>query len=51
MDFSNQLNNTDILENFDFEQYLQNADSAAFDFDAAAFDGPDGIEASLGGGS
>ncbi len=48
MPFNSDLNNTDILENFDFEQFLTQTDGD-FNFDPATFgDAPDGIE--IGGG-
>ncbi len=51
MAFNNQLDNPDILENFDFEQFLQSTDGGDFSFDPAAFEGADGIEAGMGGGT
>ena len=50
MAFNPELNNPDILENFDFEQFLQTTDGD-FNFDATAFDGADAIEAAMGGGT
>ena len=51
MAFNNQLDNPDILENFDFEQFLQSTDGADFSFDPGAFEGADAIEAGMGGGT
>lgn len=48
MPFNGDLNNSDILENFDFEQFLQSTDSD-FNFDPSTFDG--GAEIEIGGGS
>ena len=48
MPFNSDLNNPDILENFDFEQFLQTTDGD-FNFDPSTFDAGDGIE--IGGGS
>ena len=50
MAFNPQLDNPDILENFDFEQFLQTTEGD-FSFDPAAFDGADAIEAGMGGGT
>ena len=48
MPYNSDLNNPDLLENFDFEQFLSNTDD--FSFDPAAFgDAPDGLEAGLTG--
>lgn len=44
MPFNSDLNNTDILENFDFEQFLQGTDGD-FNFDPSTFEAGDGIEA------
>lgn len=41
--------NGDLLESFDFEQFLQSTDDTGFTFDPASFDETNGIEASLGG--
>ena len=46
MPFNSDLNNTDILENFDFEQYMADGD---FNFDPATFEPVEGIE--IGGGT
>ena len=48
MPFNSDLNNPDILENFDFEQFLQTTDGD-FNFDPSTFEPGDGIE--IGGGS
>ncbi|CAD6591660.1 MAG: hypothetical protein ASARMPREDX12_006267 [Alectoria sarmentosa] len=48
MPFNSDLNNSDILENFDFEQFLQTTDGD-FNFDPSTFETGDGIE--IGGGS
>lgn len=48
MPFNSDLNNPDILESFDFEQFLQTTDSD-FNFDPSTFDPGDGIE--MTGGS
>lgn len=42
MQFNNDPNDSSVLENFDFEQFLQ---GDAFNFDATTFDIGDGIEA------
>ena len=47
MPFNSDLNNTDILENFDFEQFLTN--EGDFNFDPSTFENAEGIE--IGGGS
>lgn len=49
MPFNGDLNNTDILENFDFEQFLQTTDGTDFNFDPATFEA--GGEIEIGGGS
>ena len=41
MPFNSDLNNPDILENFDFEQYLQTTDGG-FNFDPSTFEAGDG---------
>lgn len=50
MAFNAQLDHPDILENFDFEQFLQTT-GEDFSFDPSAFDGADAIEAGMGGGT
>ena len=47
MPFNSDLNNPDVLENFDFDQFLQTTDGD-FKFDPSAFEAGDGIE--IGGG-
>ena len=47
MPFNSDLNNSDVLENFDFEQFLQTTDRD-FNFDPSTFETGDGIE--IGGG-
>ncbi|KAL6713948.1 hypothetical protein ACLMJK_008442 [Lecanora helva] len=48
--FNNDLSNPDLLENFDFEQFLQNTDAGDFNFDPVAFDtNADNMEASMTG--
>lgn len=47
--FTDDMNSGDLLENFDFEQFLQVTDEAGFTFDPATFDETNGIEAGLGG--
>lgn len=49
MPFNNDLSNPDLLENFDFEQFLQNTGTEDFNFDPSAFETPDGIEAGMTG--
>ena len=49
MDYNNDLGQGDVLESFDFEQFLQTTDDGGFSFDAAAFENIEGIEAGLGG--
>jgi hypothetical protein len=51
LNFNDQLNNPDILENFDFEQFLQSTTDEGFNFDPSAFEATDGIEAGIGGGT
>ena len=51
MSFNNQLENPDLLENFDFEQFLQGTNGEEFNFDPSAFDTGDGIEAGISGGT
>ncbi|KAL9075186.1 MAG: hypothetical protein Q9161_001872 [Pseudevernia consocians] len=43
MPFNSDLNNPDILENFDFEKFLQTTDGD-FNFDPSTFDVGDGVE-------
>ena len=50
MAFNSQMENPDILESFDFEQFLQTT-GEEFSFDPAAFEGADAIEAGMGGGT
>ena len=47
MPFNSDLNNTDILENFDFDQFLSTTDGD-FNFDPSTFEGN---EIEIGGGS
>ncbi|KAK4695746.1 hypothetical protein P7C71_g2060, partial [Lecanoromycetidae sp. Uapishka_2] len=47
--FTDNMNNGDLLENFDFEQFLQSTDEGGFTFDPSTFEEPGGIEAGLGG--
>ena len=49
MPFNSDLNNTDILENFDFEQFLQTTADGDFSFDPSTFEAADTID--VGGGS
>lgn len=49
MPFNSDLNNPDLLENFDFEQFLQTTDGD-FNFDPSSFGDAEGIEAGMGGG-
>lgn len=48
MPFNNDLSNPDLLDNFDFEQFLQSTDGGDFNFDPAAFESAEGIEAGIG---
>ena len=48
MSFNPDINNSDLLENFDFEQFLQSTDGGTFEFDASAFEATDPIEAGVG---
>ena len=49
MQFNHDLSSqADLLENFDFEQFLQNAQED-FSFDPSAFEGPDSLEAGMTG--
>ncbi len=41
MPFNNDLSNPDLLENFDFEQFLQNTNDGDFNFDPSAFENGD----------
>ena len=50
MAFNSQMENPDLLEHFDFEQFLQTTDGD-FSFDPTAFEGGDAIEAGMGGGT
>lgn len=51
MPFTTELNG-DVLENFDFDSFLQGTTGEEFNFDAAslggAFGAPDGVEAGAG---
>ena len=50
MGFTNDLNNSELLDNFDFEQFLQTTDGGEFNFDPSAFENPDGsMEAGMTG--
>lgn len=49
MPFNGDLSNPDILENFDFEQFLQQTTDADFTFDPSTFEPGDGI--GISGGS
>jgi hypothetical protein len=49
MPFVNDINNPDLLEHFDFEQFLQSTDGGEFNFDASAFEPPDTLEAGMTG--
>lgn len=51
LNFNDQLTNPDLLENFDFEQFLQSTNDEGFNFDPSAFEATDGIEAGMGGGT
>lgn len=47
MPFQNDLNSSDVLENFDFEQFLQ--EGADFNFDPTTFEPGDTLEAGMTG--
>ena len=49
MPFYSDLNSSDILENFDFESFLQKTDGTDFNSDPSIFE--DGGEIDFGGGS
>ena len=49
MAFNSHLDNPDLLENFDFEQFLQSTTGEDFSFDPSAFETNDGIEAGISG--
>ena len=46
MQFNSDLNDPNLLENFDFEQFLA---GDAFAFDAAAYDGGESLETPMEG--
>lgn len=49
MPFNNDISNPDLLEHFDFEQFLQSTDGGDFSFDASAFESGEPLEASMTG--
>ena len=50
MPFNPDTSNPDVLENFDFEQFLQNTGTDAdFNFDPSTFGDVDGIETGMAG--
>ena len=48
MNFNQDMNQPDLLNDFDFEQFLQNTDAGEFNFDSGFVD-TDGIEAGMPG--
>ena len=51
MPFNNGLDNPgDLLDNFDFAQFLETNDAGEFTFDPSTFDTNEGIEAGMPGG-
>lgn len=49
MPFNSDIGNPDLLEHFDFEQFLQSNDSGDFSFDASAFESGEPLEAGMTG--
>ena len=45
MEFNNDLGDSNVLENFDFDQFLS---GDAFNFDGVGYDNTDGLEAGMG---